>query len=153
MLAQPIIRAAIPVGVVFLVSFALNYVWEMLQMPFYEGMSFSDPSSYFRCLVAGIGDAAIVVGIFILGRILFRSSKWPQRIDAIKALCLALVGAGIAIVVEIAALNSSRWAYSPLMPCIPVLQVGLVPVVQLMILPNLSFFLMRRLCRQRVWFP
>ncbi len=144
MIAQSIHRIAFRVGVIFLVSFAINYVWEMLQMPFFEAMSFAEPSSYLRCLAASLGDAAIAAAIFLLGRLIFHAWKWPHRLTPIKALYLILIGAGIAIAIEIAALNAGRWAYSPLMPLIPMFRVGLVPVVQLMLLPYVSFIILRR---------
>lgn len=33
---------------IYLIAFAINYIWEMLKMPFYRGMSFINLSSYFK---------------------------------------------------------------------------------------------------------
>lgn len=149
MSAQPIIRAAIHAGLLFLVSLVVNYVWEMLQMPFYAAMSFSNPISYSRCLFASVGDAAIVVGIFILGRVLFRTLSWPEKLTPTKAIYLILIGSAIAIIIEVVALKADRWAYSSLMPLIPFFEVGIVPVVQLMVLPFISFSLTRGFFRKQ----
>lgn len=44
----------------------------------------------------------------------------------------------VAVLIEIFALGAARWAYGPWMPVIPILKVGLSPIVQLPLLSCLT---------------
>lgn len=122
----------------FLWSVILNYPWEMLQMPLYEGMLFSDPMSWLVCFRASIGDGFIILTIWGFGYLLFRQRTWFQTKNVKNISLLVLSGAVIAIAFEIHALKTGRWVYSDLMPLLPYLGVGLSPLLQLMILPWLA---------------
>jgi hypothetical protein len=130
---------------VYAIAFAVNFFWEMLQMPLYEGMRFDDLRSYLICLRAAFGDANISLAIFGLGRFLFGKWDWPQKVTLKKTLYLGALGGGIAIGIERHALATSRWVYTGLMPVIPHIAVGMVPVLQLMILPFLAYVIMHKL--------
>jgi hypothetical protein len=69
---------------VYAIAFAVNFFWEMLQMPLYEGMRFDDLRSYLICLRAAFGDANISLAIFGLGRFLFGKWDWPQKVTLKK---------------------------------------------------------------------
>ncbi len=130
---------------IYATAFLINYLWEMLQMPFFDDMNYADLATWFFCFKASIGDANIILFIFILGRLLFREWEWAQRLNVIKLVYLFLTGATIAILIEIQALNTGRWRYSQIMPILPFIAVGLVPVIQLIILPISSFLVASRL--------
>ena len=119
----------------FLVSTAINYVWEMAQMPLYREMPFDDPMSWWLCFRAGLGDGLIVILIWAVGVLLFRRRGWFLVLTAPRIVVLLLTGAGIAVGIEYFALIHGRWSYSPLMPLIPLLGVGLSPFLQLLVLP------------------
>jgi hypothetical protein len=136
---------SIRLSLVYVLALVTNYVWEMLQMPLYEGMRFDDLSSYLNCLRAAFGDANISLAIFVLGRFLFGKWNWSQKLTFLKALYSGIIGAGIAIGIERQALVASRWTYTGLMLVIPRIEVGLVPVLQLMILPYLAFVISHKL--------
>jgi hypothetical protein len=122
-----------------LVGFALNFVWEMLQMPLFMGMDPGALNTWLLCLEATVGDVVTILFIFGLGRLVFGRWDWPERFTIIRVLYLALVGASFAIYFEITALRAGRWAYSELMPLLPWLPIGIVPIIQMMILPYLSY--------------
>lgn len=52
---------------------------------------------------------------------------------------MATVGVVIAVLIERHALATGRWAYTDWMPVLPVLDVGLVPVLQMLIVPAVVF--------------
>ena len=129
------------IALISAIALPVNYVWEMLQMPLYQGMYFSDPNAWLSCLRASVGDVFITVFIFLGGRLIFSSWSWPRSLGAARIAYLVLIGIVIAVAIEIMALKAGRWSYSPLMPVVPGISVGIVPVLQLIFLPYLSYFL------------
>jgi hypothetical protein len=122
-------------------GFSVNYVWEMVQMPLFIGMKFSDPYAWLICARASVGDAAILLVILSGGRLLFGSVTWFRNLSTPKLLYLILAGAFVALGIEKLSIVLDRWEYSHLMPVIPGVQVGLVPVIQMVLLPYVSFTL------------
>ena len=134
-------------AILFVIAVVINYVWEMAQMPLYESMPFAEISSWLICLRASLGDGLIVMAIWGGGALLFRSSLWFLRRQPIPVLYLLFAGAVIAIGIELHALANGRWSYSPLMPVLPLLEVGVSPFLQLLLLPWISMWLARRRLR------
>lgn len=129
---------------IFLWSALLNYPWEMLQMPLFQAMKFTDPMSWLICFRASLGDGIIILSIWGFGYLVFRRITW-FRILNIKTISVLLIsGAAIAIGFEIYAIGTGRWEYSEFMPLIPLIRVGLSPFLQLLILPWVSMILASR---------
>lgn len=116
----------------------INYVWELAQSPLYVGMD-TLGKSWWHCLVASIGDAFLVLLIFGAGWAMFRELDWFTRRGAAGAAFGAASGVVVAILVEWAALSVRRWSYTPEMPLIPIADVGVLPVLQMALLPPLMF--------------
>ena len=125
-------------GKVFLFAVVVNFPWEMAQAYLYAPMG-DWLTATTRCVGAAIVDAAIVVGVVIAGRAVFRRWDWIRRLTAERILFTIAAGASVAVLIERLALRSGRWDYAPLMPIIPGLGVGLVPVMQMIVLPLLVF--------------
>ena len=144
-----VVKSALRFVLIYGIALGLNYVWEMLQMPFYQQMTFTDVGSYLMCLKASFGDANIVIAIYGLGLLLFRHWRWPLGMTPWKATYLIATGGITAILIEHSALKGDRWSYSSLMPLLPLLGTGLIPFLQLIILPYLSYAIAcrARLCR------
>ena len=119
----------------FLWSVALNYPWEMLQMPLYEAMPFTDPMSWILCFRATIGDGFIILMLWGIGFLLTRRINWFGRRRKLAMSLLVISGAAVAIGIELHALRTGRWMYSDLMPVVPLIGTGLSPLVQLILLP------------------
>ena len=126
------------------VAFLLNFVWEMAQMPLYEGMPLTEIRTWGICLRATAGDVAIVVGIWLVGWGLFRSSQWMMPARLYRTIAAMASGAAIAIIIEVVFLRTGRWAYSSLMPTVPGVDTGVAPLLQLILLPVLSMWLASR---------
>jgi hypothetical protein len=122
----------------FAVSVAINFVWEMAQMPLYEDMPFDALSSWWLCFRASIGDGVIVLTIWAIGAAVYNQSDWFRPLHLGNITVLLMSGAAIAVGIEIHAIGTGRWAYSALMPILPVANVGLSPLVQLLLLPFIS---------------
>ena len=132
------------IAVIYATAFLINFAWEMLQMPFFSDLDYTELATWFFCFKASIGDANIILFIFILGRVLFRDWEWVQELNGIKLVYLFLTGATIAILIETHALSTGRWRYSQIMPILLFIEVGLVPVIQLIILPISSLLVASR---------
>lgn len=126
----------------------MNYAWEILQAPLYHNSGFSEIQTWLVCLRAGFGDVVIVLGIYALGGLLFRSFKWPAHLTVSKGVYLGVVGVALAVLIEVMALRSGKWSYNSVMPLLPIAGVGVTPVAQLMILPWLSMQIFLRILRE-----
>jgi hypothetical protein len=124
---------------VFIVAVVVNYVWELAQAPLYEGMSdFS--LALWHCFVASLGDGLLVLLIFGAGWTMLRRSDWFVNPKWRGYLVMLASGLVIGIVIEWAAVHvGGRWTYAPRMPVIPILDIGLAPVLQMLTLPPLIF--------------
>lgn len=116
----------------------------MAQMPLYQNMPFDDPQSWWLCFRASLGDGVIILLIWAIGGAVFSEYHWYRPLGPRNAVVLLLSGAVIAVGIEIHALSTGRWAYSGLMPIVPVVGVGASPFVQLLVLPWVSMALAGR---------
>lgn len=132
------LRAA---GIGLLAAFALNLVWENAQAFLFAG--YPGPWRHFwTCFVATLGDLVFVAAIYGAVALLWRDPAWYRRMSLGRIGCAVALGIGSAVAVEARALASGRWAYDA-MPLVPLTDIGLLPVLQMMILPPLVFAFMR----------
>lgn len=130
-------------------AFAFHFTWEMLQDPLYAGLA-ERPHGEVRtlCLMATLGDVVITVVAFYAAALAAGSRIW--FLDATYVPNIAWFSAGllIAIALEMHAINENgRWSYSSLMPVIPVLRIGVAPILQWIALPAILLLLMTRCFR------
>jgi hypothetical protein len=127
------------IATVFVFAVIINYPWELAHSPLYEGMGDFSLARW-RCFVAGLGDGLLVLLIFGAGWAALRRSDWfvnPGRNGYVLMLAVGLV---ISVVVEWTAVHvTGRWVYGPRMPIIPLFDIGLTPVAQMLALPPLIF--------------
>jgi hypothetical protein len=125
-------------GKVFVVAVALNFPWEMAQAYLYAPMGDWGTATR-RCFGAALADGGIVVVMVVAGIIVFRRYDWIRDLGPAQIAFSAVIGGIIAVLVEHYSLRAGRWAYSSLMPMIPGTDVGTVPVLQMVILPLVTF--------------
>ena len=129
---------------VYFVAAGLNYAWELAQRPFYSGAD-DFGAALWHCLVAAAADGVLVVLIFAAAAAAQSSIDWFIKPTA--GGCAAMVGAalGIGFGVEWWGVRiAQRWQYSERMPLIPGIDIGIVPLVQMLLLPPLVFWILRR---------
>lgn len=122
----------------FVAAFALNWPWEMLQMPAYvelAGRSWGETAVV--CTLATFGDAILTLLVYAAGALVTRRPRWALGGGWKVYLFAALGGALCAVVIERAALSAARWSYTDVMP--QVLGVGLLPLLQLTLLVPAAF--------------
>ncbi len=104
--------------ILFVGAFLLNALWENLHSIFYtkyRGGSITE----FILLRAALVDAFYILFLAL-------AARWFQ-----KPWMMVIGGFLLAVGIEVWALGTSRWAYASSMPLLPILDVGLLPVLQL----------------------
>ena len=136
---------------VLLFAFLLNYPWEFIQTPMYEGLAGMPHWEAVQiCTQATVGDAVIMLLAFWVVALLRRDRAWIALPTLHCVLLFCLIGVGITVCIEALALRGwwlSNWNYSTAMPIIPILGVGLFPVLQWLVLPPLAAGLVGRQIR------
>ena len=124
------------------VSIAANVVWEILQLPLFTlwttGTVRQQAFAVFHCT---IGDAMITGLSLLLALAVFAHATWPRASVARVYLASLAIGAGYTIYSEWLNINvRGSWAYSDLMPVIPVIGTGLAPLLQWVVVPTLALW-------------
>ncbi len=128
----------------FFIAVPLNFGWEIAQGFLYMGMS-GIAESWWHCFVASLGDGVLVLLMHLMGWIVFGRSDWFTS-PGVKPYGLML-GSGllIGVMVEWGAVDIlHRWQYTEQMPLIPGSGIGLIPVLQMIVLPPLIFAFVSR---------
>jgi hypothetical protein len=135
---ERVLRGAGPVFV------GLSLTWEVLQLPLYT-LWWTDPLprialAVLHCTVGDlmIGAAAVTLALVVAGR------EWPERASArTRVIALStLFGTAYTIFSEwLNVVVRQTWAYTELMPQVPLLGTGLSPLLQWLILPGLALWL------------
>lgn len=136
---------------VLVFGFLLNTVYELAHSPLFTHFSepgYTYPQLVLMLLGSAVADAFIALLLFLAATLLERG-QWQRGAKlsigtTTIILALAIVGQ---IVAELVALRSGEWAYNRWMPVIPVLQVGLTPIIQMPLLVLPVFWLARRVAR------
>jgi len=131
---------------VALFAFLLNLVWEFGQVPLYGDLpSQGHWASIKLCARATLGDAVIAVVAFWVVAALVASRRWITAPIAVQVASFVGVGLTISTALEWMAIHvQARWAYGTSMPMVPVLRVGLAPVLQWVIIPPLVVWFAKR---------
>lgn len=123
-----------------LVSFALNEIWEMSQMSTYvETAGHTWTSMLGVCTAAAVVDVGITVIIYSAGALAAGDLGWGLHGRWNIYATVAVWGLGYAALVEHASLTAGRWSYTNRMPVVPLLNAGLWPLLQMILLPPLTF--------------
>ena len=126
-------------------AFALNWLWEMVQMPAYAEMAGRPwPDTLRLCTVATLGDVVFTLAAVGVGTLASGQPRWAAAGRWNVYATASLLGAAFAVIIEWKALTDGRWSYSERMPIVPVLKVGLYPLLQLSVLTPASVWLAAR---------
>ena len=99
-----------------------------------------------RILQASAGDIIMILAIFLFISAFNRSLSWT--IQKKKNTILSIIsGLIILIGFELYAQATNRFFYNPAMPIIPLIGVGLTPVLQMIITPLLTFLTAEKLVK------
>lgn len=122
-------------------AFLLNFPWEFLQVPLFAGMAqMPHWQAVKTCTRAAVGDVVIMLLSFWLVSIIVKSRHWIFAPSPRQLVLLVCTGVLITVAIELAVLRGhwlASWHYAAEMPLVPVLGVGLAPVLQWVVLPPL----------------
>src|SRR6266566_4424866 len=114
-----------------IVSFGLNWIWEMAQMPaFVETGGRSWRQTALQCTVFSLGDAALI--LIIYGIAIVAASRIAKIKDANFYLLVSALGGVAAVFIGLVAKAIGAWRYSERMPVL--VGVGVLPILQLVTL-------------------
>ncbi len=126
-------------ALVYGIAVALNYAWELAQSGLFTAES-NAGNIWWHCFVASLGDGVMVVLLFGIGWLASGRRHWFVHPGLKGYAILAAAGVSMAIAVEWVAVHMlDGWSYAPAMPRLPGIEVGLVPVLQMVLLPPLIF--------------
>lgn len=135
-------------------AFLLNFPWEMIQSPLFEGMgSMPHGDAVQYCTRAAFGDAGImVIAFWTVAAVSGRGRGWLQQSGRMPIAIFVILGVLISTAIEMLATSGrwpEGWTYTADMPVLWGVNVGLVPVLQWIILPPAAVLLTRRQLRSR----
>lgn len=124
---------------IFVMAVLFNYPWELVQSPLYIGMeNFS--AMWRHCFVASLGDGLLVLLIFATGWAALQQQDWFVHPGVCGYAVMLAAGLVVGVSVEwVAVYVVERRAYTPQMPLVPGLGIGIVPITQMLVLPPLIF--------------
>ena len=125
--------------IVTVLAFLLNFAWELIQMPLYNRDSFSVNHIAF-CALGAVADVIMVLLLYLGLAFIFNNPLWIQSLNWKRIAIVILIGGIGGILGEMRHLSLGSWAYADSMPIIPLINVGVSPVLQFMTLPLLSYF-------------
>jgi hypothetical protein len=124
---------------IIIVSLLTNFIWENFHSSFYK--SYNTLLNKTRFSICTLMDSIIVSLLYIGLAFILKDFFWIRDFRYKSVILAIIAGAVIAIIIEKLALLLNLWRYKEKMPKIPLLNVGLWPVLQLMILPVPTYFI------------
>ena len=107
----------------YLIAMAVgNLIWEFAHMPLYTLWETGTPREIaFAAVHCTAGDVLIAASALLAALIVFGSSLWPEANYRLVGLATVLTGLGYTVFSEWLNIEvREAWAYSDLMPVIPV---------------------------------
>jgi hypothetical protein len=121
-----------------------NILWEFVQLPCFTLWSRLGWNSFIFLPVLGTaGDILIAAISLVFALVLIGDGDWPLRSSSYWRVAALATLQGIAYTAYSEwrhAVVLHHWTYSALMPVVPVLGVGLFPLLQWVLVPPLAFF-------------
>ena len=121
-------------------AFLFNAAWEILQIPLYKEGVYTWQHILF-CVLASVADVVMVLLIYFGFAWIYKDAIWIKNLNTKRVILIILTGGIGAVLAEIRHLSIGTWSYTSAMPLMPVVHVGLSPVLQFMILPILIYTL------------
>jgi len=122
-----------------------SLVWEILQLPLYTLWDEPDPFkiglSLMHCTVgdAMIGTAALVIALIVIRA--GNRASWPIIRIGMWTVSVAVT---YTILSERVNLALGNWSYSAWMPILPLIEIGLAPILQWVLVPLVALWLVNQ---------
>ncbi|MGD9806809.1 MAG: hypothetical protein AB7U78_25805 [Hyphomicrobiaceae bacterium] len=121
----------------FAVALMANLSWEILQLPLYTIWTKGTMREItFAVIHCTLGDVLIALAALTLALIVVGTREWPNSEYSAVLMGTVLIGVGYTIFSEwLNIVIRASWAYSPLMPVVPIINTGLSPLLQWIVIP------------------
>lgn len=134
----------------FLVSFPIHFLWEVTQMPAYGTLTslgdMTDVATFIKIhWIVSLKDAALTVILYLAVAVAVRNGYWGRHLSRRRLAALTALGVlGAAALEYYHVFVAGNWTYGPAMPLLPIIHLGLWPVLQMVIVPLTAMVLVRR---------
>ena len=122
-------------------------------MPFYQiPAEFSHSDMVRNCTLATVGDVGISIAAFWTVAVISKSRQWFHQPRRWQVSSFILVGVVITVVFEALATGMfNAWKYAALMPTLPFLGTGLLPLLQWILVPPIILWFVKRQLSDYKW--
>lgn len=121
-----------------LVGFVLNLIWELVHGPLYKDYKYDWDHIPF-CVLASITDMLTLLLMLFGFGIWYKNIFWIKQFSFCKVFLIMLAGGLGTTFLEMWHIDRGDWSYGLSMPLIPIVRVGVSPVLQFTILPLIIF--------------
>ncbi|MEO9885748.1 MAG: hypothetical protein ABJR05_16840 [Balneola sp.] len=121
-------------------AFILNFIWEVSQGPLFSDYVYDFQHISF-CALASVADLIMVLLLYFVFSVTLKDPFWIRNFNLFKVLSLLFIGGAGAILGEWRHLSEGNWSYTESMPVLPIIEVGLTPLLQFIVLPILIYIL------------
>lgn len=126
---------------IFVIAVILNYPWERVQSTLYRAEDGS-VIPWWQCFSMSLGDGLLVLVIFWTGSVVLGKPAWFEYPGLRGYMFMAVTGLVMIIPLEwILMYEVEWWSYTADTYLVPGLAVGVSPVVQMLLLPPLIFWI------------
>ncbi|MGH7986563.1 MAG: hypothetical protein ACREQX_09810 [Candidatus Binataceae bacterium] len=126
---------------------AASFLWEICQLPgFADWRNGSWGWLAFIAIIGTVGDVLIAATALALALVCFGDDRWPERRSSYWRVAAMAWVLGLVYTAHSEWRNAvvlHTWTYSSLMPVLPVLGIGLFPLLQWILIPAAIFYYMR----------
>ena len=117
-------------------------------MPFFQFVGLGQVADYRQFVqthwLVSFKDALMIVLLYLAVGLVVKNFYWGRKFNSRRLLMLLVLSGLWSIFVEYHAVEvAHRWAYASSMPLLPIIGVGVLPFLQMLILPPLAVFLAR----------
>lgn len=128
-----------------MIGFLFHLSWEYFQCgPFFKHLIV--PPTFLAMITATLGDLVMMMIVYLFTVLTTRSFSWFQSDWNFQIFAL-LIGSSLflAILFEIWAIRNGRWSYTENNPLIPILDISILPVIQMALLNPISMYCSKKI--------
>lgn len=125
---------------------AFHLLWELAHLPLYTiWQTGTTRELAFAAIHCTAGDILIAMSTMLISLFLIGDSAWPaQKSGAVLAVAIVLAVAYTIFSEWLNIVVREAWAYRDIMPVVPVINTGLSPILQWIVVPSAAYaFAMR----------
>jgi hypothetical protein len=124
-----------------------HLLWEFAQLPLYTIWRDGTPGEIVFAVLHCTGGDALIAIAALVSAVLLAGTGWPVARDSYRRVAAIAIVIGVSYTAFSEWLNTAvreAWAYSDLMPVIPLIEAGLSPILQWVLIPLAGFWWARR---------